>query len=1159
MNTRAWIGAALVAAALALPGSPASANPGPRALLRSAVGVVKVMRASSGVWLDVSATRDRNLYAGDHVLTGQHGAAIISIDGVWRALAPNTHVIVPGRAERDEGSSLWVIVGRVFIWVVGAQHAETGSQAAVAAAEGTRFVYDVAEDGTVVVTVLEGTVVLRNEFGRVTVRAREQSTVVPGSAPSAPMRVDPSGFFAWEASLELAPPGWEQRYHPEMTREQLEAAAEGARAEGGLPLGELLVDLGEMLGAEVACRAALEAEPGNAKAQLCLGWALLAQARVADAQAIFEAARAEPPAGVEGLLGLAACLASAGPERHASAAELAARALEREPTSADAMTMLGLLALRGGDAPGASAWLRRAVQAAPEAWQAQAWLAHAALAVGDADAAVTAADEAVARAPASPLARATLATVEFFAGDLALAREQVDLALAWSPDVATAWLLSSDIYVAQGDLEAGLADAQFALTCDPYLAPAYAAVGTILLARNALPQAERAFARALALDPECVSARTGMGLTWARQGRLGQALEQQKAAIALDSSRAAAHNNLGATHLALGELDAAVEQFETAIDLQPGWAMPHANLAIAWLDLNRFADALREAELAVALGADSARVHTTLARVYLEQNRVERARIALRRALELDEDYALAHLHMAEVCVREGLPREAVRHQLEGVTQQPSAMLETREYARTEATVAAPARLDLRRDGRGDDGLNSYFLHAAYEEDERERLDADWRQWSALAIGGRQPAPDTVHVGWVGWQREERDRPGRLGPAGVEDPDYRTAFSALDARYLLRMPAGEDNTLRLKLGWVHQSIHDTNPDAMVADPKPFRRHDVTVSGPTAELRLDRRLDPERTLIAGVAMFDEERDASGVLGTSNPPGAPQPVTWQRFASGEERGATTLYGWYRSPVGPRTDLMVGGRAAFRHGVDAVVRPEGRLRYRLPPDGTLVLLTRPVLRDDVSELAPVDDWALTDPLSPLDLATGGWSQSWEAVYELAPRDGSILRAGAFYRELRNLIVDLQDPRLAPGVAGLVVASGTVRGGEIEWERRLGGNLSGGILVRYTDSDNDDAGGAELPLQPDWTGRLRLDYLDEGGTRIGVQWLHVGERWADAANTALLGAHDVVDLWAAHQVDLHTDLFLSIENVLDESYAYWPGYPADGTRVRGGVQYRF
>jgi outer membrane cobalamin receptor len=81
----------------------------------------------------------------------------------------------------------------------------------------------------------------------------------------------------------------------------------------------------------------------------------------------------------------------------------------------------------------------------------------------------------------------------------------------------------------------------------------------------------------------------------------------------------------------------------------------------------------------------------------------------------------------------------------------------------------------------------------------------------------------------------------------------------------------------------------------------------------------------------------------------------------------------------------------------------------------------------------------------------------------------------------------------------------------------------------------------------------------MDEAGYRVGVRWLYVGERWADFANTVRLGSYDVVNLRAARQLNRNTDVFVTVENLLDEDYGMWQAYPAPGRRVRGGVQHRF
>jgi outer membrane receptor protein involved in Fe transport len=54
-------------------------------------------------------------------------------------------------------------------------------------------------------------------------------------------------------------------------------------------------------------------------------------------------------------------------------------------------------------------------------------------------------------------------------------------------------------------------------------------------------------------------------------------------------------------------------------------------------------------------------------------------------------------------------------------------------------------------------------------------------------------------------------------------------------------------------------------------------------------------------------------------------------------------------------------------------------------------------------------------------------------------------------------------------------------------------------------------------------------------------------------------MASHFVADLTAAWQVNLHLDLFGSVENLLDRDYALWAGYPERGRRVRVGAEYRF
>ncbi len=1169
----------IVAAATAV------AAPGHRAYITRAKGTVQMQREGRGPWHAVRTRAHRALYTRDHVQTLVASEATIAIDGCKVALQPRTHVIIPPAREASsrKPSRIRLVAGRVWAWLIGGRDIEISAAGAVAAAEGTRFVLEAEPGQPTTLTVLEGTVRFYNEFGSVVVGEGEQSSATEGSAPTRPMRVDPSGYIEWEADLSSVDIGLEFRdvygdspsnLRQRVADDRYQVELHPERWEDHLDLARALADLGDLQDAEDSARRALALteESGDALApQDCLvelGRILLLQRRAPEALEAFSqltmpgsgSLRAVALLNAGGSANVEAA-AQAVTEARAAIAASEASAKHKAESLALADLVTGAISIRAGDAAGAREVLERAAQSGVMgSVEAYPLLCQVQLAQGDGAAALETARTAVEQAPVLSASYVALASAEFFVGDLGRAREAIDKALELRPDSASASLVASDIHVASGDLDAGLRYALAAVTLDPELGPAHSALGMIYLALNDLNDAEQAFSKALDATPDLVSARTGMGVTYARQGSLGKAMEMQKAAVALDSRRVSALNNRGAVYLARGNLDAAVADFEQAIALQPEWSMPRANLAIAYLDLNQFANAVREGELAVSLGEDSARAHTTLGRIYLEQNRTDKAWAELRRALELDDSYSLAHLHIAEVYLRQGRSRDALNHQLEALTRQPSAILETREYSRTEARVEAGSlRGRLRTDGRGDDGQNSYYLSVSHEEDDADRAHSDYESTTWLGLAGRQTAAGRTSAIYATSQSDEFERPGRvLADGSPEDPDFRSRFRAQSAQYLTRRPLTDSVDLTTRIGYSATEIVDNNPDSLISDPKPFPNLKVRRHGPSVEARVDARLCAKSSLVVGAAAANEDTDVAGFVNRQDPPGSTTIVS-DPFSNAEDTSAATYYAEYTNQLGHATELMVGGRLVTRKGAAPVLRPKAYLRHELGSTGTLVLLTRPVLRDDVSEISPVDDWALFSWVSPTDLGTGGYSQSYELQYQIMPTNASLFRATAFRRTLRNYIADLENPAWAPGYIGPIIGEGELSGAELHYERRLGRDLSGNVALRYTESENDDAGGLDIPYQPELTGALGLDYIDQSGVRAGVTWLYVGKRYADLSNAARLGSYNTLNLRLARQLSLQTDVFLSIDNILDEEDAFWQGYPNDGRKVRAGVEYRF
>ncbi|MEI6502534.1 MAG: tetratricopeptide repeat protein, partial [Armatimonadota bacterium] len=691
------------------------------------------------------------------------------------------------------------------------------------------------------------------------------------------------------------------------------------------------------------------------------------------------------------------------------AQDVLGKALNLDGSNPEALLVAGVIAIRSGQTEAALTALGKAAAAPSPDYRALAYLSTVQLAQKQPQEALASARKAVALAPASALAHESLGTAAFFSGSTAEAAAETALALELNPQSATAHLLASDLAVAQGDLDGGMAEAEAAVELDPRLAPAHQAIGMIALAQNDLKRAEKAFGKALALQPKLVAARTGMGMTYSRQGKLAQALEQQEGAAALDSSSAAVQNNMGMIYLQTGRLDQAIATLKATERLQPDWAIVKANLALAYLESNQYAQALSAAEKAVKLGGDSARVRTTLARVYLRQGRTNAAWAQLRRALELDPNYALARLHLAEVYMALGRPEDATRERFKALSLQPSVMVDSREYARTELEGSAGNSFfaNAKTMGRGDDGQNAYYVAAQTGKSDAERPRTTAHDTTVVGIAGRQTAADETAVLYATAEIANQDRPGAALPSLLPtDPDYSSKFRGAEAQVLTRRGAGRDGDLTLRLGWRRSQQRNQNPDALSDDdPKPFQRLEQIASGPMAEFRLDQRIGQHDLLTVGAAWMARRNEISGLLGSGDPP------VFSPFKNSDVREIGAGYVEFQRLANDRTQWLVGGRIVAANETTAVIRPKALVRRQVSKTASVTLLTRPVLADDVSELAPVDPYALRSFMSPTDLARGGYSQSYELQYESTPPSG-VLRVAIFQRDVRNLLVDLEDP---------------------------------------------------------------------------------------------------------------------------------------------------
>jgi tetratricopeptide (TPR) repeat protein len=987
--------------------------------------------------------------------------------------------------------------------------------------------------------------------------------------------VDPSQIVAWEATVEsLVIPiedplvGGQPAELERVLRERQDAAnANPNDAEAQTRLGDVLQDLGRLADASAAYERALALQPNHRAAREHLALLRLREGRLQEAAEGFNRTLAAAPEAAEGLLGVGLVRLAEGDGAHAvTQLERAATASADNPRPA---TFLGVARLRQGQVAAAEASFRRAIAARPDYYPAQAYLSYALTVRGDVKAAEEAARRAVALAPASPLAHEALANAQFYAGKHSEARKEIEGVLATNPLSASAHLLDAKILVATNRLPEGIEAAQRAVGLDPESAPAHSTLGVLYLADKDREHAEREFREALKLAPGMAAARTGLAAVLAQRGEFTRALSENQAALGLDSGSAAAHNNIGAIFLSEGKLDAAVAEFQAAIERQPEWGLPYSNLALAYLEQQRYKQAVDAGETAVKLGERSAPLHTTLARIYQRQNRQDRALIELRQAVALDPDYAQAFFQYSQVLLNRVEDRDAVRSLLRGAILDPGAITDNRLYARTDASLAggslATGSLGGQTSGIGLDANLSYFLSGqAARTDGYRQQNSDQRQDFELGLFGLQGGADHRWLLYGTLFDQGGGRPGREINGHVDDPNYRSDFSGEELHLLHRVSTGPSSSLTLKLGARDRQLNDRNPDSLEGlpaelpiDPKPFQKLETTVGQFLGEGRWDTQLGDRDRLTLGASVSHENRKTRGLLGEIQQTDAGPVFRRVWVEERESPTTTTLYAEWRRTFGKRFALTLGDIFGTQSGVTSVNRPKLVAQYRPDATSNLVFLVYPTFRSDVSELSPVELWAQPFGFDQLNLVDDGLAMSYELHYIRPASDSSVWSLSAFRRNVHGLLIDLEDPQLAPAPSRLPVRSAQIDGAQVAYERWLTHTLTGRVWARY--QTTSDASAGELPYFPDWQGGFQFDYLDRSGWRAGLGTTWVGSRFADRENTNRLSGFLLVDLRLEKQLTLRHSLFVQINNLLNRSYARFDGYPEARRTIIGGLAWRF
>jgi len=330
----------------------------------------------------------------------------------------------------------------------------------------------------------------------------------------------------------------------------------------------------------------------------------------------------------------------------ALAEALYSQILEQQPNYADALHLMGILALQTGRADIAIDYISRAIARNPEMPDYHYNLGLAFSETRD----LTQADKhfrtAITLKPDYGEAYNNLGNVVSEQGQLEKAASYYRKAIQLLPTNANAHNNLGTILQRMGKTDEAITHYRKATAIDPRNADSHYNLANALKALNRFSDATKEYREAIVLKPEFVDAHINLGLTLKGVGNLDAAIASYEQALRIESSSAELHNNLANALIGIGRTEEAITHYQEAIRLDPQYAEGYYNLGNALKELGNLAGARHCLQEAIALKPNFAAAHCNLSGVLREEGLVDESLSAAHRALELDPESAIAHSNL---------------------------------------------------------------------------------------------------------------------------------------------------------------------------------------------------------------------------------------------------------------------------------------------------------------------------------------------------------------------------------------------------------------------------------------------------------------------------------------------------------------------------------
>ena len=287
------------------------------------------------------------------------------------------------------------------------------------------------------------------------------------------------------------------------------------------------------------------------------------------------------------------------------AAALYRQLLLIDPTNADALHLLGVIAHQTGNNKSAVDMISHAIQINPNVAIYYSNFGNALQKLKQSEAALTSYDKAI----------------------------------KLKPDYAEAFYNRGNSLKELKQFDAAVTSYDKAIELKPDYAEAYSNRGAALNELKQFDSAVASYDKAIALKPDMAKAYSNRGNSLKELKQLDVAVASYDKAIELKPDYAEAYSNRGAALQELKQLDAAVASYDKAIELKPDYAEAYSNRGAALQELKHFDAAVASHDKAIELMPDNAEAFYNRGNSLKELKQLDAAVASYDKAIELKPDF----------------------------------------------------------------------------------------------------------------------------------------------------------------------------------------------------------------------------------------------------------------------------------------------------------------------------------------------------------------------------------------------------------------------------------------------------------------------------------------------------------------------------------------